>query len=321
MSKENIESSTLVGIYNADSRPSLETFLAVEQATLEYKEKYNKEPNIIQQSSLFTLNYDKLPRTFSGYILKACCINQSIWTLANELYLLRKQSNGINKKSQNLKDLFDNTFPAYCVAHGMFANLSYFQSRGGFPTETLNEDVPFGFFTCARGDSILPIKILENSESPETIKSLINQRKVWFNPYLEFLKCRKIVIERNQYRSISELNILTLKLLNLGSFWLFQTGLLIYSMFYLLLCFNIYLFVFWLLFIIIYWYIPAVIVYLYQSKLESSNKSINYFDLFFMIILGHFNIFFNSIGPILCIIEFIKLRLFKTPIQKLKTER
>ena len=234
---------------------------------------------------------------------------------------MRNQSSSINTKSKNIKDLFINTFPAYCIAHGMFANLLYFQSRGGFPTETLNEDLPFGFFTCARGESILPIKTLENSESPETIKSLINQKKVWFNPYLEFLKCKKSAIEKNQYRNINELNILTLKSLNVGTFWFFQTTLLLYSPIYLFFNFNLYLFIFWLISITIFWYIPATTVYLYQNKFDRTNKSVNYFDLFFMIVVGHFNILFNSIGPILCIIEFIKLRLFKISIQKLKTER
>ena len=322
ISQSTNSSTDLIAIYNADSRPNIDTFVSVSDARDEYNKIYNKEPNIIQQSSLFTLNYSKLPNTISGYILKAGCINQSIWTLANEIFLLRNQSYLVNKRSSNLIELFKNTEPAYCIAHGMFANLQYFNSRGGFPTETLNEDLPFGFFTCARGDSILPIKKLENSESPETIKSLINQKKVWFNPYLEFLKCRKNALIKKQYRNINELNILTLKSLNVGSIWLFQTILFTFPLIYLAFKFDTYLALLWLLAITTFWYLPAFIVY-FAKYLNQNNiyYKPNWKDFILMILAGHFNVIFNSIGPILCIIEFTKSKLFGISITKQKTER
>jgi hypothetical protein len=322
LSEKSKNKNDLVAIYNADSRPHLDTFLSVSNSVIDYQKKYNKIPNIIQQSSLFTLNYNSLPKTISGYILKAGCINQTIWTLANEIFLLRKQSNLINNISNNILDTFRNTEPAYCIAHGMFCNLNYLKLRGGFPTETLNEDLPFGFLTCAKGDSILPIKLLENSESPKTIKSLINQKKVWFSPYLEFFKCRQLAINKNQFRDKTELNILTLKSINVGTIWFFQTFIFLIPLLYLMINFHFDLFIFWFTGIALFWYTPATIVYLKINQLDSKNKvKANLIDFILMVLLGHFNVFFNSIGPFICVFEFAQSKLTGKNILKQKTER
>src|SRR5260221_6542661 len=156
--KENINS--IFAVYNADSRPNKNTLKYVSYALKEFEDRTGRKPNIVQQSSLFTLNYNKFTKNLTGYLLRSACLFQTKWTLICELSRFRSQSKNVVKESNSFILKLFNTKISHCVGHGLFVRFSLLASEY-LPTETINEDLPFGFYQCCKGEPILPLPILE----------------------------------------------------------------------------------------------------------------------------------------------------------------
>ena len=258
-----------VCVYNADSRPNLDTFQAVAQTKTKYEVNYKKSANIIQQSSLFTLNLSKIRNNLPGFLLQAGGLYQTRFTLIRELFLFRSQSFFSNVKSNKFFDFFFKTQSSYCVGHGMFINFDYFKSRNFYPVETLNEDVPFGYYTCVMNEPIIPLQLLENSDTPITISSLINQKTVWFNPFLELITCWKQATKQKKYISLALLNIFTMRFAILGIVWLLQSGVLIYPIIYFVITKSLIGIIFWIIALGIYWNLSILIIIQYLPRLKN----------------------------------------------------
>lgn len=313
-------------LYNADSRPNPSTLTVVAEQININTEAYAIAPRVIQQSSLFTLNYNDLANSPSGYVLKAAAMFQSKWTLVHELTRLRRQSLNVFLKNKNpsFLNLALRTNLAHCVGHGLFVSLSKLEETP-FPVDTVNEDLPFGFTQCCLREQIIPISILENSESPITLRSLFNQKKVWFWPYLEYFKCRNTVIARKQYKTLFEVNLLTFEGVFVGIMWLLQSFVFALPLLYLLLFPSPTLIILWITGVLLYWFIPVAVIYSklpvlesYSGKRVSKTSSV---DFVLMSIGGLVIIFTHSIGPILTVKDFLKRALFGYSAVKAKTER
>jgi len=292
--KENLKS--IFAVYNADSRPNLNTLSAVSSTLRGYEKDMGIIPNIVQQSSLFTLNFNNFSNSPKGYVLRAAAIFQTKWTLIHELSRFRKQSLKAIKKSKGiLSQLFD-TQLSHCVGHGLFVRLSLL-SKEFLPTETLNEDLPFGYYQCCKREPILPFPMLENSEVPLSITSLINQKKVWFFPYLEYDKCQKRVVRLKRYKSLTEVYLLTLQGQLTGLIWLFQSAILFIPLMIAFYLQSILLLSIWTLGMFLYWFLPVGIIYLNLNFLES------------------------IAGTIMATYDFVTAKYFDKPVIKLKTER
>lgn len=322
--KNKKNEKNIFAIYNADSRPNLNTLKNISLEFSKYKKQTNKNPNIIQQSSLFTLNYESLPKNLTGYIMKAAALFQTKWTLTHELSRLRKQSITINYKTDNLLLKIFNTNLSHCVGHGLFVRLDLL-AKEYLPTETINEDLPFGFYQCCKKEPILPFPVLENSDVPLSLKSLINQKKVWFYPYLEYQKCRNRVVKLKKYHSLFEVNWLTIQGQFTGFIWLFQSLILFLPIFIAICLKSNILVLTWFLTITIYWFLPVAIIYYLLPSLEKiageKKTQLSVIDYFLTSLAGILILFTHSIGPILSIYNFGKAKYLHRPIIKTKTER
>lgn len=157
-----------ITIYNADSRPhpaTINSFLNV----------YNKNPecNVFQQSAIFLKNFNNIneSKNLRGIFLQTCSLLQTRWTLVHEIFrYLRLESSYVFSKYLN----------AHVVGHGLFIRSSLLKKVGGFPTQTMTEDLFLGFILRSIGEKILPIPNLELADSPETVKSAWRQKYVWF---------------------------------------------------------------------------------------------------------------------------------------------
>lgn len=323
--KSQPPTDSIFAVYNADSRPNVNTLMDAIRAFTSYKKMFGREAKIVQQSSIFTLNYNLFPKSFSGYILRAASIYQTRWTLIHELFMFRSQAELVIRPITSLFTLFWNNQISNCVGHGMFININYFHKRGGFPTDTLNEDLPFGFYTCCLKEPIVPFNTIENSQSPESIKSLINQKSVWFNPYIEYVKCRNIAINTKQYKSKIEVDILTVKALLIGLMWFVQSLVLLLPLIWFMITANLIIGFAWLFAMLLYWYLPAMIIYSILPNLEKKSGEIivkrSLQDFVFMVLAGTLNVLFNSLGPLITVIVFIKGIFLGNEIIKHKTER
>ena len=320
--KQNVNS--VFAIYNADSRPNQNTLKYVTCTLKEFEKKTGVKPNIVQQSSLFTLNYNNHATTFTDYVLKAASLFQTKWTLVHELTRFRSQSISVTKPNNNFISKLLNTKISHCVGHGLFVRLGLLANER-LPTETINDDLPFGYYQCCKGEPILPLPILENSESPETIKSLMNQKRFWFTPYLQYLSRRNRVLQLKKYRSRLEVEILTAQAEFAGFIWLIQSFVLFSPLVIGLYLHNFLMIFMWMIGMILYWFIPVGLIYTNLKKLENiagrSVSKTNLLDYIFTSFSGLYILLTHSVGPVLCVRDFVLAKIINKPIIKLKTER
>lgn len=322
--KNKQNTNSIFAVYNADSRPNPNTLRHVTFALKEFEEETDIKPNIVQQSSLFTLNYNKYPTTFTGYSLKAAALFQTKWTLVRELTRFRSQSHSVLIYKDNFISKLFNTKISHCVGHGLFVRFGVLKNEC-FPTETINEDLPFGFYQCCKGEPILPLPILENSETPDTLKSLMNQKRFWFTPYIQYLNCRDRVLRLKKYRSRLEVEILTAQAELTGLIWLLQSFVLFMPLIIGLYLHSLSIIIMWIIGMLLYWFVPIGLIYANLSRLENiagkSISKINLIDYILTSFSGLYILFTHSIGPILCVRDFALAKFINKPITKLKTER
>lgn len=324
VSKSARNKQSIFAVYNADSRPNFNTLKFVSFWLNKYEREIGRQINIIQQSSIFTSNYNKIPRSIEGSIMRAAALFQTKWTLIHELSRFRKQSKTADCKKNNIFSSLLNTQLSHCVGHGLFVRLSLL-SKEYLPTETINEDLPFGFYQCCKREPILPFPILENSEVPQSFKYLINQKRVWFYPYLEYKKCRDRVIMLKRYKSLFEVYWLTFQGHVTGLIWFFQS-LVLFLPIIIAIFLNLKTLVWiWALAIISYWFLPIGIIYLnlnFLEKLSGEIKTkISIYDYLITSVAGIFILLTHSLGPAESIYDFAVKKFFNKPIIKAKTER
>jgi hypothetical protein len=165
------------GFFNADSLVSPQVFSELKGSELNHK----NQKIIFQQSSLFLSNIQTLVST-KKYFLSSFGLYQSYWTIRHEVpqYALDVLLHRLRLSSKyNL---------LYCVLHGLFIPFDRMKEIGGFPNLDLGcEDIAMGYKAKIFGCSVFPIPVLENSETPKDLKSLVTQLKHWYLGSLGYL--------------------------------------------------------------------------------------------------------------------------------------
>ncbi len=268
-------------VYNADSRPSKETF----------NEVLNKIPHnkkVIQQYSYAMKNYDKL-----NIILKGFSIYQSNFELRTGL----------------MNSYFKNKFLyTHVVGHGLFIRLDLLKELDGFNTEFWCEDMFLGLHLKFKNIEITPLVPLENMETTETLKSLIKQNAVWFDTTKKFLSMYRNICNREKKFSFYGL-VGCLNEFRCCINWLLFPFVVLYTIVVPIVYSNYIVLLFSLVsyFIFVLSYIGTTIKII--NKLDNKNYKIN-LDL---IIGTSLAILISNIGPIYSIIF--------SPKKKYKTER
>ena len=170
-------SSVYVGIYNADSRPEPSTLRSAANTVARLGRTRWGAPRVMQQSGLFVANLDAFDRARSGWYLRGAALLQTRWSLAHEIPAWRRQSHAARAgRPARL---------AHCTGHGLFIRADEFRRWDGLPTNTMNEDLAFGFLLSAARVPIDPIPAIEWADSPETIRQVVRQKRQWFWSYID----------------------------------------------------------------------------------------------------------------------------------------
>ncbi|MBU1200853.1 glycosyltransferase [Patescibacteria group bacterium] len=188
---DQIDDDSFITVYDADSRPHPRTFEAF------YSElAKNPKAKVFQQSAVFFNNFKSLKSSF----LRSSAILQSRWTLAHELPRLFRQSFGEGKFIKKYAY-------AHVVGHGLFIDINVLKSVGGFPAQTITEDLFLGYLLRASGHSIYPLPLLESSDAPTTVKSLWGQKYVWFFGPLKMITYLKYVLKNTRKLKVFDLSV------------------------------------------------------------------------------------------------------------------
>lgn len=167
--------NTYLALYNADSRPSVNTFE-------EIKSKLKDENKVIQQYSYCLLNYNKL-----NWILKGFAVYQSNFEIKTGL----------------INGMLDNyLFYTHVVGHGLIIELDTLKKLGNFNTRFWCEDIYLGLQLKFNSLKIIPLMNLENIETPDSILKLIKQNSVWFKTTSQFYKIYLDIKKRKQNKNL-----------------------------------------------------------------------------------------------------------------------
>jgi len=192
------KSDTYLAIYNAASRPHVDTLQYVARLRSNYRAEHNSSPPAIQQSAVFLENANNLGSSLRGLLLQSAAILQTRWVLSHELPRLRRQSYSALRfhhgKLGLLQRLSGAEF-ALCIGHGLFLRYDLAEKFHIFSTGETGDDLLWSFRLCIEHIPILPLPLLESGESPTTLKSLIIQKKNWFLGYTTYFRCRKEALQ------------------------------------------------------------------------------------------------------------------------------
>ncbi len=180
---------TYIGVYDADSKPDLNTLPAIENQVSKYYKKTGKYPIAFQQPSYFTKNIGEV-----GLYMKLEAIFQTRWCFGHEI-----RTQLLSCRNNKYKVPY-----AYCVGHGMFIKYDFLTNNCGFPEPS--EDVPMGFRLDIMNIPIIPIWVFDCAEVVASIKFLLIQSGKWAkNAFLVFHEIRKmhqLKLKTNLYREI-----------------------------------------------------------------------------------------------------------------------
>jgi hypothetical protein len=167
---------TYIGRYDADSRPSSQTFKSISDLVSKVVKKNKVMPIAIQQPSLYVKNFFNV-----SWYLQLEALFQTRWVHGHEI---RTQINSTDKHSDW------NAPYAYCVGHGMYIRMDFLEGTKGWPDPV--DDVPMGFRLDFAGIPIHPLPSYDCSEVAPNFKELIKQASRWSIPCLTIWKEYKL---------------------------------------------------------------------------------------------------------------------------------
>lgn len=310
-----IQSKDYIGIYNADSRPPLDTLIQAEHAI-----EGHHVPPVIQQSSLFMLNASNT--TNKGYAWKANALHQTMWTLKHEVTMLRRQSKYALKSNLSTSRLgkFLYTRFTVCVCHGLFVNASYYKKMP-LPEDAVIEDTSYGLLQSLNKTPVLPLYALENSESPTSLTSVIRQKRTWFRLVFDLWDLCKSAYDGSLETTATraEVGAIALQILPTYVIWIFHTIVTTLPLIVAICTLRWWIFAGWFLAMIVYWLIPALAI---NSKLGVlvGQQPLSMGQVSGIFVFGMPGILSHSLGPWFSVYDGIRNKL-GLQVEKKKTER
>lgn len=155
-----------IGVYDADSLPSVDTILEVNSLFT-----CHNEVAACQQPVNFVKAANRMAEENINPILVANAIYQSTWTMIRELPSWIKYS-------QYPKD---KVFPenVYLIGHGEFLRTSIYEAFK-FPEFEITDGIQLGYRLSMSNKRIMPLTEFCDDDVPQQLGQLINQHKRWF---------------------------------------------------------------------------------------------------------------------------------------------
>lgn len=269
-------------VYNADSRPNLDTLNSVLKTIEEQK------PKVMQQYSYAFSNLNNL-----SFIMKGFALYQSNFEIKYGL---------VNALT------FPKFLYTYIVGHGLYIRFDVLKRIGGFDNKFWCEDIYLSSVLRNREIEITPVLSLENMETPKRLSILIKQNANWFRTSSQWIRMLKTNLSSDK------------KISNSGKIWFFQrvrmnlSWLLLPYLIILPCIISIYIknIILFSVSIVSYLFMQLCI---YMSTLKTienmENKKIK--NKFILICAVCISTFISNIGPL--------YSLFNVKMKKYKTER
>lgn len=159
-------SPDIIGLYDADSLPDIETLMEV--ATI-----FNKNPNVVLQQPVHFINASNNMSGKVSPILVANALYQTTWTMIRELprWYNHHQHCGKSTRKYLRND--------YLIGHGEFIPTKIYD-KFKFPENEITDGIQVGYRLSMSGVDIAPLHLFCDDDVPKKIRQLIQQHKRWF---------------------------------------------------------------------------------------------------------------------------------------------
>ncbi len=152
--------TTFFCVYDADSLVPKQSLKILASAYLR-----DKETEVFQQPHLWLKNYNHLPNSLTGWLMRGFCLLHTFYTLSYELNMIRRPYR----------------FPyqmKYCMGHGLYVKGSVLEKLRGFPEVV--EDQRLGFRCSLLKIKIGLLPVFGVVQAATNLTSWIKQASVWF---------------------------------------------------------------------------------------------------------------------------------------------
>ena len=147
---KDLDRDDIVGIYNIDSKPNIDTF--------KYVLNNIGDRKVLQQVSYFDNGHKGIMKSAENW--------QNRWSIVYEM------GKYLNSNKLEFK---------YAIGHGLFMKKELLDNYGFFSEKDINEDNEFGYRLRINNIDIKPIPYLEKADFAKTIKIYIKQQSTWVN--------------------------------------------------------------------------------------------------------------------------------------------
>jgi len=163
--------SSMIGVYDADSRPEINSLKDLDRAVREHPHDH-----AFQQPAVYIAGFDKLPGGFIGHYLRSRPLYNFRFCLYREIPGFLR-SKGLNMtRSWLWKALVSS--PNHFLGHGEFVRRSTLRSVGGFPPPSA--DTSLGTVLSFLGHAIIPLSTFDLGETPANARMLLLQSANWY---------------------------------------------------------------------------------------------------------------------------------------------
>ncbi|MDD3083871.1 MAG: glycosyltransferase [Candidatus ainarchaeum sp.] len=296
INKKTSKKNIFVGVYDADSRPNLNTLSYINY-------KFFKEKKMVfafQQTINYLLNSEKISNLKNSSLLLGNAYYQTLWNYISEI-------NQFLKNNARFKKRKESNFPPYCMGHGEFFELETLKSIGGFPNNGPADGIQIGFILALKRIKIIPIPLDDSCESPEKLSVLFKQHSFWFCGNINFFK----IISKEKF-SFSRI-MQTLNHLFLCGKWLVRPFFYSITLIYAIIVLN-YLAILVLLIMPFLYYLLGY--YLIKQNFEQKILKLKYCGVEIPLAM-----YFKSFGAVNGLIKTIKYYFFNKDYKFSKVER
>lgn len=180
-----------IGVYDADSLPSVETLQEVSRI-------FSQNENIVacQQPAHFIKAANRMASEGKNPILVANALYQTTWTVIREL------PSWIKYAKTGKEELFNEN--VYLIGHGEFLRFETYQ-KFKFPEFEVTDGIQLGYRLGMSNKKISPLKEFCNDDVPQEICQLINQHKRWFGGCMNLYGAYKWSHEHFKTRAVAQL--------------------------------------------------------------------------------------------------------------------
>lgn len=188
---------TIVGVYDADSRPEHGSLLDVAHTAM-----INRDAKLFQQPAMYLSNYDSLPRFLLGAYLRSRPLYNFRFCLYRELPAFYRSVSRERRSNNIVRALMRS--PNHLLGHGEFVRLDALMSVRGFPPPS--GDTSLGTILSYKGEAVFPLSTFDIGESPASIRMLILQGATWYAGCSLYI--RDLQMALNSYTRISPVHAL-----------------------------------------------------------------------------------------------------------------